>query len=317
MAPTPTSPPEHPAAVDPLLRWAGGKRRLVPLLAGASPHDYNTYYEPFFGGGAFYFRHVAPTGRKAVLGDINPHLINFYLQVRENTAGLTAAIRQLIADYGDGTTETSYLQVRSIDPATLEVTERAAWFYWLNQTCFNGLWRENAAGRFNVPWGKRKTGVRVDETHFQAAAAALAGAEIREGGFMSTLTDIRAGDFAYLDPPYIPLSQTAAFTAYTKHSFAEIEQAALAGVIRGAVEERGAQIMLSNSETPLTRRIYRDCGLRLHTISASRSVAASGSSRSPVKEVLGVSYPVSDMADPNVVERFAVVAEAIRGIEGR
>jgi DNA adenine methylase len=276
----------------PFLRWAGGKRRLLDVIAASLPASYDRFYEPFLGGGTVFFNVDVP-GERCVVNDVNPELVVTYQVLRDEPEALIEALTALAAD----TSKEAYYRVRAAAPTGR--IERAARMIYLNRLCFNGLWRVNGSGQFNVPYANLKNPTVVNADLLRANAARLAGTTIREGDAAAAVADAAPGDFVYFDPPYVPLSPTAAFSRYTKDDFLEPQQRELAMTIATMVE-RGVHVMLSNSDTPLTRAIYGDCGLTMHTVAVSRSIAASSGSRTRVNEILGVSYPTSAMADPSL-----------------
>jgi DNA adenine methylase len=275
----------------PFLRWAGGKRRLLPTILSSLPPGFNSetgrLYEPFVGGGAVMFALADPAavhvrGANVVIGDVNPDLIAAYTAIRDDVDGLVAHLQSLAED----TSKAGFEKVKRMVPAS--DLERAARLIYLNKTCFNGLWRVNSKGEFNVPYGRVATPVVCNEPLLRACAARLAGAQVRLASYQSVLNDARAGDLVYLDPPYLPLSPSSAFSKYAKDDFGKLDHYALAGVIRG-LSERGVYVMLSNSDVALTRQIFGGL-LELRSLDVSRSISASGASRGKVGEVLGVNY---------------------------
>lgn len=249
----------------PFLRWAGGKTRLLKLLRPHFPAEFATYYEPFVGGGAVFFDsgHRATSG--AVLADLNPELINCWLCVRDEPAALLEAL-----DAYDGMdTEPQYYAVRDGEQPDGAV-ERAARFLYLNQTAWNGLWRVNRWGRFNVPWGARPfRGMTPEE--MLGLSELLRPADLREADFREVLSEPRAGDFVYLDPPYLPVSDTSKFYLYTEKRFRRPDLAELAGVCR-ELTERGVHWVLSNRDTPDVRELFS--GACIVPLTTRRSVAA-------------------------------------------
>lgn len=276
----------------PFLRWAGGKRQLLPTLLAAMPARVGRFYEPFLGGGALYFSVGIPGGR-CVVSDVNPELLAAYRAIQSDPEALIAQLGSL----AESLDLAEFLRIRATEPATLSELERAGRMIYLNRTCFNGLYRVNSSGRFNVPWGKLANPEVCNSELLRSNSARLAGTEIRELGFAEAVADAQAGDFVYLDPPYIPLSPTASFSRYATGDFRRPEQEALAATI-AELMGRGVRVMLSNSDTALTRAIYDIAGLELYSISVARSIAAKGSSRSRVGEVLGLSYGLEEAADP-------------------
>lgn len=245
-------------------------------------------------------RQLKPTKRKRglpiVLNDVNPELSNTYRVVRDQIDNLIDAITELARD----TSEDAYYRVRESTPGSS--VDAAARTIFLNRLGFNGLYRVRADGKFNVPYGRIARPVVCDEPLLRACSAWLQFAEIRTGSYTSAVEDAKRGDIVYFDPPYIPLNTTASFSKYAKDDFREMDHWGLAGVIEG-LTNRGVNVLLSNSDTPLTRQIFGSA-ITLRTISASRSIAASGSSRGRVNEVLGINYRSTEAADPAVLDRL-------------
>ena len=275
----------------PFLRWAGGKRQLLPTLLGSLPKDLadGRFYEPFIGGGALMFA-LAETvpGSKIVINDANEDLIAAYTAVRDTPEQLLAELLKLSKD----TSSDKYYEVRDkLVPAN--DLEKAARFIYLNKTCFNGLWRVNSKGKFNVPYGKLAKPTIIDEALLKENSARLRGAIIRCGSYTAAVSDAQSGDVVYFDPPYIPLNSTSSFSKYAKEDFGDLDQWALGGVIKGLVE-RGVRVMLSNSDTELSRKIFGGT-LELRQVSATRSISAAADSREKVMEILGFSYPTKGL----------------------
>lgn len=277
-----------PVQINPLLRWAGGKRRLVKKLMELSPEGFDRYVEPFAGGAALFFGGAGSQASESVLGDTNELVINFYEVVRDDLDDFVVAVEKL----GPGTEEDEYYAVRALSPELMTDVEKAAWFYYLNQTCFNGIWRVNADGKFNVPFGRRKSGVVVDRDHFEAASELLQRTTLVAKGYHHLIRNFaRPEDFWYLDPPYVPATPTASFTGYSKHGFDRFSQLQLAAGIR-ELTYIDAKVMLSNSDTPLTRELYANCGLLepFITIDVRRSVSAAPGSRRMAAEIVATNY---------------------------
>src|SRR5690606_7112362 len=210
-------------AARPVLKWAGGKRQLQHRILEKLQADINTYYEPFVGGGAIFFALAAENRfKRAVLGDRNADLVDVY---RALTQDVEAVIR-LLRKYRYS--ETEYYRVREQRPRSLAA--RAARLIYLNKTGYNGLYRVNRAGEFNVPFGRHKSPLICDEDNLRAAAEALSRAEVVTADFEAVCRDARAGDAVYFDPPYLPLSKTSNFTAYDPHPFGVDEHERLAPV---------------------------------------------------------------------------------------
>ena len=269
---------------QPFLKWVGGKAQLLQQFAPLFPQQIDRYFEPFIGGGAVFFhlKHRFPAMR-ARLYDINDELINTYQVVRDFPQDLMRRLDEHLTHYNLDRDRYYYL-VRSRHhlPRT-EIVERAARMIFLNKTCFNGLWRVNGRGEFNVPIGSHKNPSLYNRDNILAANAALQGVELTTLDFRDTLAGIQPGDFVYIDPPYVPVSQTANFTSYAKEDFGIAEQQELAALFADAAQ-RGVRMMLSNSDVPLVRELYR--GFTRHTVSARRAINRDGAKRGAVNEVL-------------------------------
>lgn len=265
-------------AAGPFLKWAGGKGQLLEQYSPLFPTAWRTYFEPFLGGGAVFF-HLTPN--TAVLSDINEDLINAYVVVRDRVDELVAALRvhHNERDY--------FYAVRARKPETLTPVERAARLIFLNRTCFNGLYRVNKKGQFNVPFGRYSNPTICDEAKLRAASLALTGAEIRAADFEAALEGAGAGDFAYLDPPYNPISTTSSFTSYAQEGFGEGEQHRLASVYK-RLDIHGVRLMLSNSASSLVRGLY--AGFRIIEVTAKRAINAKADRRGPITELLILNY---------------------------
>lgn len=268
-------------APTPFLKWAGGKGQLLDQMASYFPREFKKYFEQFLGGGAVFFR-LLPD--RAVLSDSNPDLIQVYETVRDNPDGLMSALdtfraRPVSEDY--------FYKVRKQNPRDLTVLARAARMVFLNKTCFNGLYRVNSNGEFNVPFGRYKNPTLYVKENIRAASAALKGAELRVADFRDACKQPRRGDFVYLDPPYHPLTKTSAFTDYTRDGFGEQDQRDLAESFR-KLDERGCKVMLSNSATPLLRELYRE--FESVTLKAKRAINCKGTGRGAIDELLVMNY---------------------------
>ena len=220
----------------PFLKWAGGKRQLLAHIEARLPERIDTYFEPFLGGAAVFFR-LAARGRfrRAVLADANPELVNCYQAVRDDVDGVIAELRKHRND------RALYYRVRRRDPAKLSPTARAARLIYLNRCGYNGLYRVNSSGQFNVPFGSYSRPVICDEPKLRAAAAALRKVKIECDDFANTLRNVGRRDFVYLDPPYVPLSATSSFTAYAARDFGASDQERLAAVLRALAHPQGAR----------------------------------------------------------------------------
>jgi DNA adenine methylase len=261
----------------PFLKWAGGKSQLLeqfrPLLP--RPASYERYLEPFVGSGALFF-HLRPA--TAELSDVNREIVECYRAVKTRPEDV---IRELEKHRYD---ERHYYDVRAKVPTRL--AERAARTIYLNKTGYNGLYRVNSRGRFNVPMGRYANPGFQSPMLFatiHACSKALASARLTSGDFEATLKGVGRGSFVYLDPPYVPVSATSDFTSYARGGFGWAEQERLAAVCR-ELWRRGARLMLSNSDTESVRALYR--GFRIDVVHASRSINSSGAKRGKVCEVV-------------------------------
>ena len=300
--------PDVRTPVRPLLKWAGGKRQLLPELRPFYPKAFRRYFEPFLGSGAVFLDlHNAGLldGRDAWLSDINADIIGCYRAVRDDVDGVIAALRAHDRAYA-AAGGAHYYVVRDeafnplrralhagSDPAGAYTPALAAMLIFLNRTGFNGLFRLNARGDFNVPHGRNANPRICDEANLRAWSRLMRQPRIRLQvcAFEAALRQPERGDFVYLDPPYAPLTATARFTSYTAAGFGEEAQRSLQrSVFR--LTARGASILLSNSAAPQIRALYaRDrravkAGLQASTVSARRAINSRASSRGPVREYL-------------------------------
>jgi DNA adenine methylase len=266
-------------APRPFLKWAGGKGQLISQYIPHFPTGFSTYYEPFLGGGAIFFHLLPP---QSLLLDINPELVNVFECIRDH---VDEVIVQL-AEHRDRHCQDYYYQVRAHIPE--HPLERAARLVYLNKTCFNGLYRENSKGLFNVPMGSYKKPCICDPGLLYAASSALQTARIALQPFEGILEHATTRhDFVYFDPPYYPISATSKFTAYNRYAFTAADQIRLRDVFR-ELRDRGVKVMLSNSDCPFIRDLYQD--FTIHTISASRSINSNAEKRGKITEVLVTSY---------------------------
>lgn len=237
----------------------------MPHLLPHFPEDFVGYYEPFLGGGAVFFGTGHRAAGHVVLADLNDELINVWTLVRDRPAEFLLALEV----YDSKQTEVAYYEVRD-STAPTNPLERAARFLYLNQTAWNGLWRVNRWGRFNVPWGARPFRGIVEAQLF-AVSELLADVDIRLADFRDVMTEPGDGDFVYLDPPYLPVSDTSKFHGYTEKRFRRPDLAELADLCR-QLTQRGASWVLSNRDTPLVRDLFHDA--EIVALTTRRSVAA-------------------------------------------
>ena len=266
-------------AVKPILKWAGGKTQLIAQLLPHVPERFGTYIEPFVGGGALFF---ALQPERAILSDSNPELVNLYRQI----ASEVDAVIDYLKRYRN--TRDDYYDVRAQVWQELDPSEAAARMIYLNRTCFNGLYRVNRRGEFNVPYGRYPNPRICDEENLRAASAVLKRADILCGDFAEILaTHVQAGDFVFLDPPYVPVGKWGDFKRYTKEQFYEADHRRLAEATT-RLRQCGAWSVLTNSNHPLVRELYADCSLQL--IKTKRNISSDASTRSG-EDIIAVMPP--------------------------
>ena len=243
-----TAPVNQPA--KPFLKWAGGKRKLCDFLTESSPANWNRYFEPMMGGAAMFF-HLQP--KQAFLSDSNPELVNAYKVLRDAVEPLIEELEK----HQDS--EEYYYRIRELDrsPDFLQLGNvvRASRLIYLNKTCFNGLFRVNSKGHFNVPYGKYENKFSVAKEDLRSSSAALQNAEISLGNFQSVEEQVEKDDFVYFDPPYLPISKTSSFTSYTREPFGINEQVELRNFCE-KLSAKGVKVMVSNSNNEFIRGLY-------------------------------------------------------------
>ena len=273
---------EYVNPVRPFLKWAGGKQRLLMQYKRYFPQadTIGRYFEPFIGSAAVFFHQQYS---QATLSDQNGKLIEVYRLVRDNLDQvlLTLKLHQNESDY--------YYTIRAQNPADLAPAERVARLIYLNKTCYNGLYRENSKGEFNVPFGRYKNPKICDEARLRAASAVLQGVDLQVSDFAKTVETAVAEDFVYFDPPYVPLSPTSNFTSYNKNGFGQVDQERLAKTV-AQLTDLGVKVMLSNSSASLVYDLYGRSPYRLIDIQARRNINSHATRRGPVKELLILNY---------------------------
>jgi DNA adenine methylase len=278
--------PEDTTRPRPFLKWAGGKGQLLAELRTRLPASFNAYHEPFLGGAALFFelsaRGCIPGG--AFLSDLNPVLIEAYTVVRDDVEALIEALAP------HANREDHFYATRALDPATLTPVQRTARVIYLNRTCYNGLYRENSSGRFNVPFGRYVNPTICDRDTLRAASEALRGVDLSQADFQATVARAAPGDLVYFDPPYQPVSATSSFTAYHRDGFGEDRQLALRTAF-ATLAARGVHVLLSNSDTPFVRRLY--AGFRIDSVRANRAINSRADRRGTVGEVIVVGGPTA------------------------
>jgi DNA adenine methylase len=267
--------------MKPFCKWVGGKRQLLPIIQENTPTEFKTYFEPFLGGGAVLLG-LAP--KKAIISDYNSDLITTWKIIRDDLDNL---IKHLSTHKNN---KEYFLDIRQKDVNLLTNLERASRFIYLNKTCFNGIYRVNQKGQFNVPFGSYKNPqmLEVDNAREVSSYLQQSSITIMNKSYLETLSKATAQDFIYLDPPYHPLSETASFTSYTDKGFNEKDQENLANIFK-SLSAKGCYCMLSNSNCAFIRNLYSD--FNITELMATRAVAAKSSSRTKAKvELLITNY---------------------------
>ncbi len=265
--------PEIPAIV----KWAGGKSQLLSQFDKFFPEKIDYYIEPFLGSGAVFFyvkRKFNP--KKIVLSDINKELINAFVIVRDKVDALIEALKK----HKEQHSKEYYYKIRDLDPNTLTDVEKAGRFIYLNKTCFNGLYRVNSKGKFNVPIGSYKNPGILKEDVLREANKLLQGVDIKVMSFEKVIEFATKGAFIYFDPPYYPL-KTSSFTSYTKDVFLEEEQKKLAELFK-KLDKLGCKLMLSNSDHPFIRDLYKE--FKQERVHAKRLINCDSTKRGPITE---------------------------------
>ena len=266
----------------PIVKWVGGKRQLMFELLKNMPKNYNRYFEPFIGGGALFFE-LQPDN--AYISDMNEELINLYKVVRDNVDELVADLQKhdISKDY--------FMEIRNIDRTdeykNWSEVKKASRFIYLNRTCFNGMYRVNSKGEFNVPFGHYKNPRILDENNLINCSNLLQRTEIKHADFFEILKKVKKGDFVYFDPPYVPLSETSSFTSYTKDGFDVDMQFKLRDVC-DELDSLGVKFLLSNSDTKLVNELYENYNIK--KVFASRQINANADGRGKITEVLVRNY---------------------------
>jgi DNA adenine methylase len=271
----------------PIVKWAGGKQRLLPKLQRLLPADFGTrpYVEPFVGGGALFFS-VQP--KQALLGDLNSDLIEMYRSVRDELDEVISRLKRLASAHSPE----RYYRVRASFNSIahwrrVSTAQRAAEVIYLNKTCFNGLYRVNRDGDFNVPLGSYKNPTIVNECALRLASAALASTTLISGSYESIASAAKRQSFVYLDPPYATRVDRQSFTGYTASGFGMDEQERLRDLVV-TLHKRGCQVMLSNANVAVIRDLYKDFDITV--INAPRAINSVGTGRGFVKEVVIRNY---------------------------
>lgn len=272
--------------LKPVTKWVGGKRKLLPELHQLKPDTYNNYYEPFFGGGAFLFD-LMP--KNAVINDQNSELINVYRIIKESPKELI----ELLTQHKENNSKEYYLDLRAADRDgridAMNDVEKAARIMYMLKVDFNGLYRVNSKGQFNVPYGRYKNPSIVDAENIMNVSSYFNSNNITilEGDFATAVESAQNNDLVYFDPPYIPLNVTSNFTAYTADGFDDKDQIRLRDIFFD-LANKGVNVMLSNSDTELTRELYKDAVI--HEVMVGRAINSDATKRGKISELIITSY---------------------------
>ncbi|MBN1274715.1 DNA adenine methylase [Candidatus Woesearchaeota archaeon] len=273
------------------VKWAGGKIQLLEQLEPLFPEKITRYHEPFVGSGAvFFFIMKKYKPKEAFISDANEELITTYLIIRDKVEELIKKLQEHKKNYFENPKEYFY-HVRSIQPKDLSPLERAARFIFLNRTCFNGLYRENRKGEFNVPMGDYKNPTIVQEETLREAAKLLQGVTINTRPFQKVVEEVKKRDFVYFDPPYYPLDNSKkgnkSFTSYLKDKFLEKEQELLKKSFV-ELDKKSCLVMESNSDTEYIKILYKE--YKISIVQARRSINSNAKGRGSINEVVIINY---------------------------
>jgi len=270
------------------VKWAGGKSQLLNQFEPYFPGGFNGYFEPFLGGGAvFYYVKQKYSPERMVLSDSNKTLIDCYINVRDSVEDLI----KLLKLHKKNHSEVYYYKIRDTFNARLGGIDESAMFLYLNKTCFNGLYRENSKGEFNVPFGKYKNPNIVNEEALRKASELLQGVEIVLRDFEEIEGKVSGNDLVYFDPPYHPVSETSSFTGYTNGCFTDKDQMRLSQLYR-QLDKDEAKLNLSNSDTPLIRELFD--GFNIQVVKARRNINCKGDGRGKINELLILNYATNN-----------------------
>lgn len=271
----------------PFVKWVGGKRQLLKqfhelgLFPGKFDNNTNRYYEPFIGGGAVFFD-LQP--KNVTISDLNSELITAYKVIRDNVDDLICSLKTHVYS------KEYFLTMRAKNPSEMNDLDVASRFIYLNRTCFNGMYRVNSKGQFNVPFGRYKNPIICDEDNLRAVSSALRNVEILNEDYKFVLQKAKPGDFIYFDPPYYPINTTSSFTSYTKDGFAEKEQTELRDTF-DKLSRRGCFVMLSNSDTPFIHSLYGNVeNAKITIVKAGRAINSKSTGRGKITEVVITNY---------------------------
>lgn len=273
----------------PFLKWAGGKSRLASEIASFFPEQYNDYYEPFLGSGAIYFE-IAP--QHGILNDLNANLINTYETIKCNPRGLLKELAVIEMEYNgfnglDGQSDYYYAVRERYNHKEMSDLEKAALFIFLNKAGWNGMYRENSVGEFNIPFGKRTRISICDKKNIMSVSKNIQKMKFTSLDYKEAVCGASEGDLVYFDPPYFPISKTASFTDYQKAGFTERDQMELYD-LAVALARKGCYVVISNSDCEKVEKLYKDFTIK--KVKVSRTIGAKVSTRGTIYEIVALSY---------------------------
>ncbi len=283
---------ESVSGPKPFVKWVGGKGKLIPEMMKFMPSKFEHYFEPFVGGGALFFSIIQSRDISfSCINDINSKLTNSYKQIKLNPGSLVSQLTVIDSGYKklspEERKEYFYEKRRIYNEDNLDELTLASYLIFLNKTCFNGMYRENSKGHYNIPFGDQKNPKICDEENIYAVSKHLQNTEICNLSFEKSVENCRQGDFIYFDPPYYPINKTSSFTSYSKKSFGSQQQEELRDVF-AALAKKGCYVMLSNSHTPEVEKLYKD--FNINYIYAARSINSDGRKRGKIKEVIVTNF---------------------------
>ena len=283
----------------PFLKWAGGKTQLAEELLERMPVSFNLYHEPFVGSGAIFFRlYRKHKIRRAIVSDLNAELIDTYLAIRDQVADVI----RILAEFPHS--QEFYYDIRAKDPWKVSLPERAARMIYLNKTGYNGLYRVNRQGMFNVPFGRYKSPKYLDKENLMTVSQALQNVKVVCVPFETVVDRAKAGDWVYFDPPYVPVSQTANFTSYHANGFGLRDQERLRDVCV-ELSRKNVYVTLSNSDTDIIRSLYGTAPFTIDEVLATRAINCNGAKRGKIKELIITNYPVKRAGQLRLQEQRA------------
>lgn len=280
--------------VKPFIKWVGGKGKLISELEKYFPKEFNRYYEPFVGGGAlfFYLKQTKNISFSSI-NDINSKLITAFIQIQQNPEKLITLLKNIETEYKKLSLEDQekfFYQKRELyNKENNDELTTAAYLIFLNKTCFNGMYRENSKGEYNIPFGDQKNATVCDEKNILAVSECLKNTDITNQSFEESINNCQKGDFIYFDPPYYPINTTSNFTSYSRSTFGSREQEKLKSVFTD-LAQKGCFVMLSNSNTPYIIDLYKD--FNINYLYAARSINSKGDKRGKIKEVVVTNYKI-------------------------